>query len=270
MDKLAALTVFRRVVERGGFAAAARDLGLSNPAVSKQIAALETGLGARLLNRTTRRLALTEDGRAFYERTCRILDDLAEAELAVGDAARAPRGTLKVNAPMSFGLAQLAPRLPEFMALHPGVTVDLALDDRVVDPLEGGFDVALRIRTHLPDSSLVARRLAPVGRALVAAPAYLARRGAPADPDDLAGHDCLTYALAAQPGRWAFDGPDGRREVAVRGRLVANNALALRLAVLAGQGLTLTPRFVVADDIAAGRLVPLLPDWRAEGHALYA
>jgi DNA-binding transcriptional LysR family regulator len=270
MDRLDALRSFRRVVELGGFSAAARDLGLSNAAISKHVAQLEGRLGARLLQRTTRRLSVTEAGQAYYERTARLLDDLAEADDAVSLMQAAPRGTLRVNAPMSFGIQYLAPVLPDFLERCPEVSIDLAMSDRVVDLLEEGFDVALRIRSGLPDSRLIAQKLAPVRRLVCAAPAYLARRGRPQQPADLARHDCLIYSLTDAPEVWDFDGPQGMVAIAVRGRLKANNGQALREAALAGIGIIRLPSFSVAPELKTGRLVEILSDWRIPAHEFYA
>jgi DNA-binding transcriptional LysR family regulator len=270
MDRLDALRSFRRVVELGGFSSAARDLGLSNAAISKHVAQLEGRLGARLLQRTTRRISLTEAGRAYYERTARLLDDLAEADDAVGRMQAAPRGTLRVNAPMSFGVQYLAPVLPDFLARCPEVSIDLAMNDRVVDILEEGVDVALRIRSGLPDSRLIAQKLAPVRRLVCAAPAYLARRGRPQHPAELAHHDCLIYSLTDAPETWDFEGPEGPVAVPVRGRLRADNGQALRDAALAGIGIIRLPSFSVAPELKAGRLVEILAGWRVPAHEFYA
>lgn len=204
MDALTGMRVFRRVVERGSFSAAAADLDLSNGAVSKHIGQLEGHLGARLLNRTTRRLSLTEAGRTYYERCVRLLDDLDEAERAVRQLHAAPRGRLKISAPMSFGILHLAPALPEFGLRYPEVEVDVVLNDRFVDLIDEGYDVALRIITDLPDSTLVARRFTLVRRVVCAAPAYLERHGVPVTPDDLKRHHCLIYSLTGDD--WRFDG----------------------------------------------------------------
>jgi DNA-binding transcriptional LysR family regulator len=255
MDRLAAMEAFVRVAEARSFSEAARRLGQSKSVVSRQVAALEEELGARLLTRTTRSLALTEAGRTYFERAARILADVDEADASVSLLAGAPRGRLRVNAPMSFGFLHLAPQLPLFMERYPEVEVDMAMNDRMVDLVEEGFDVAVRITGRLPDSSLVARKLAPVRMAIVASPDYLARRGEPASPEELAGHDCLLYTS----DQWQLTGLDGKpRPVHVRGRLRANNGDALRAAALAGLGLALLPTFIVGRDLQDGTLVPVL------------
>ncbi len=263
---------FRRVIELGSFRAAARDLGRSNAAVSTQISDLEAELGVTLITRTTRRLALTEVGRAYYGRCARILDDLTEAEIAVASLQSAPRGLLRVNAPMSFGLLHLAPALPAYMQRCPDVRVDLVMNDRTVDLVEEGFDVAVRVRTNLRDSSLIARRLAPVRRVVCAAPDYLERSGCPERPEDLVHHRCLIYSLSASPTEWTFSPRDGGEPLTARvlPYFIANSSIALREAVLAGSGVALIPTFVVGPDIRAGRLRTVLPDFEIPLHTMYA
>lgn len=272
MDKLSALSTFRRVAERGSFSAAARDLGVSNASVSKQIAELERTLGVQLILRTTRRLSLTEAGRQYFAEIAAILDQLAEADRALVALQSSPRGLLRVNAPMSFGLRHLAPVLPDFMARFPEIRVDLALNDRLVDLVEEGFDVALRIRTTLPDSTLTVRRLAHVRRVLCAAPALLARYPALRAPEDLRSLPGLAYTLSASPGTWTLRHQDTgeERSILVDAVFRCNSSIAIREALLAGVGATVIPDFVIAADLAEGRLVELLPDWKAAGHDLHA
>ncbi|MEN3292264.1 MAG: hypothetical protein V7642_1517 [Burkholderiales bacterium] len=271
MDRLGALNAFCRVVEAGGFSAAAAELNISHTVMSKQVRQLEALLGAQLLNRTTRRLALTEAGQAYYERARRILEDLQEADLAVTQHHAAPKGTLRVNAPMAFGTLDVALWLPRFMARYPELKVDLVCNDRLVDLIEEGFDVALRLAHDLPDSSLMAKRLASSKMLLVASPAYLEQHGTPQIPQDLAKHNCLTYTVVPRPNEWLFNMRDGSVEtVAVRGSLQSNTSLALREAALAGVGITATTSFIVHDDVARGALVPLLSDFMARARELYA
>jgi len=262
MPRLDEMEIFAEVVEADGFSAAARRLGLSKSAVSKQVGRLEDRLGVRLLNRTTRRLSLTEAGTTFYEACRRVLDEAASAEQAVSDLAAAPRGLLRLNAPMSFGFLHLGPALPAFNARYPQVVVDAVMNDRFVDLVEEGYDVAIRIG-DLRDSSLVARRLAPCRSVLCASPDYLARRGHPRRPEDLAGHDCLLYANSANPREWTFHGQRGRQAVAVSGPLIANNGDVLCGAALAGMGITRLPTFIVGAQLRKGRLEVVLP-----GHPL--
>jgi len=269
MDRLAAMTVFRRVVELNGFAAAARDLRLSNAAVSKHVQKLEQSLNARLLDRTTRRVAPTEAGRAYYERCVRILDEIEEAEAAISRHAASPRGTLRVNAPMSFGIRHLSPVLPAFLARFPDIRIDLSLNDRFVDLVEEGFDVAVRIGV-LADSSLIARRIASGRTMLVASPDYLARRGRPRMPADLVGHDCLVYTYRSRERDWDFEGPGGPVSVRIDGSLRANNGDMLAQAAAAGIGIAAVPNFIVDDLLRGGRVVPLLREWRPPGFEINA
>jgi DNA-binding transcriptional LysR family regulator len=270
MDRLGLMRSFRRVAELGSFSAAARDLGLSNAVISKHVALLEGHLGARLINRTTRRQSLTEAGAAYYPRAVRVLEELGEAEDAVGRMQTAPRGTLKVNAPMSFGIQHLAPVLPLFLERYPEVSVELNMNDRFIDLLEEGFDLALRIRSGLPDSRLIAQKIARARRLLAASPGYLARRGPLERPADLAHHDCLIYSLTDSPELWDFDGPEGPVAVAVTGRMQANNGQALRDAALAGLGIVRLPVFTMGQALAEGWLRPVMPRYRVPAHELYA
>lgn len=269
---LDSMALFARVVEAGGFSAAARELGLSKGSVSKRVAGLEDRLGVRLLNRTTRRLSLSEAGEAFYAGCRRMVSEAEAAERAVTHLAAAPRGTLRVNAPMSFGQMHLAPALSAFLERYPEVAVDLTLDDREVNLVQDGFDVGVRIKT-LRDSSLVARRLAPSRALISAAPSYLAAHGAPARPEDLTRHACLLYSYQPEPGVWTLRRPDAERRVRVSGRLRANNGEALREAAVAGFGLALLPSFLIGEEVRAGRLTPVLRDWavgpQVAIHAIY-
>jgi len=257
MDHLAGIAVFSRVAERGSFTAAARDLGLSKSAVSKQVARLEERLGARLLHRTTRRLHLTEVGQAYFERARRIVTDAEEAELAVTRLHAEPRGTLKINAPMSFGIAHLAPAIPEYMALYPDVRIDLSMNDRQLDLIEDGFDLGIRIG-RLADSSLIARRLAPCRLAVAATRAYWDKHGRPDHPRDLADHACMVYDHLAAPGDWTFQEDGVDFSIRVDGPLKSNNGEALLAAVLAGQGVILQPTFLCGPATCGGQLEEVL------------
>ena len=262
MDQLDAMAVFARVVEAESFSGAARALGLSKSAVSKQISRLEDRLGLRLLNRTTRRLSLTEGGAAFYQGCQRVVAEAEAAEQAVTHLASAPRGRLRVNAPMSFGVRHVSPALPEFLARYPELAIDLALNDRVVDLVEEGFDVGVRIG-RLTDSSLVARRLAPNRAVLSAAPGYLEARGMPRRPEELEGHACLIYSYQAMGEGWRLAGPEGERHFKISGPLRVNNGAAILAAARGGLGVALLPGFICGEDLRAGRLVRVLPDWEA-------
>jgi DNA-binding transcriptional LysR family regulator len=259
---LEGLRAFVAVADHGGFAAAARELGVTTSAVSKKVARLEARLGARLLRRTTRRLSLTEAGEALLAHARRALAEAAAGAEAVAALGAAPRGELRLGAPMSFGILHVAPALAPFMAAYPGVRVDMVLDDRVQDLVAGGLDLAVRIGALGASGSVVARRLASAAGTLCASPDYVARRGMPRVPDDLAAHDTLVYAYGADADEWHMDGPDGPASVATRPRLRSNNSLALREAALAGAGVLRVPTFVVGEDLAAGRLVRVMPEWR--------
>lgn len=272
MDKLDAMNAFAKVVAAGSYAEAARRLGLTRSAVSKAVMELEQLLGARLLDRTTRRVTPTEAGLAYYERCVSILADVEETEIQISRLHDEPRGVLKINAPMSFGTLYLGAAVADFMARYPDLRIELTLNDRFIDPLEEGVDVTVRIGV-LADSSLIARRLAPARRALVASPAYLARAGEPRTPRDLAGHRCLVYGHMAAAHRWQL--VDGGKEdtVQIASNLCSNNGEVLRTSALAGNGIANLPTFLVGPDVAAGRLQAVLghnPPTELGIFALYA
>lgn len=251
------LALFVRAVAAGNLSAAGRELGLSPAVASKRIAALENRIGARLLHRTTRAVTTTEEGLAFHAHAQRILAEMEEALAAVRPDGE-PRGHLRLTVPASFGRMHISPLVPEFLLAHPGLTMDLHMSDSLVDIVEDGFDLAIRV-TAPKDSTLVARRLAPNRRIVCAAPSYLARRGTPRTPDDLARHDCL---VNNDLHVWDFEGPDGsRRSVRVSGPLKTNHAEVLRDAVVGGLGIARKSTWDLADHLAKGDLVPLLPEW---------
>ena len=263
-----AWAVFAVVADALSFARAAEELGLSKATVSKAVARLETRLGARLFHRTSRRLALTEAGRLAREDAAGLLAAGEAAEARALDANGAPRGRVRLAAPMSFGVAHLAPVLPEFLAAHREVSVDLHLSDALVDLVGGGFDLGLRIAA-LPDSSLRVRRLCGVRRSLVATPAYLERYGPPQHPEDLKGRACLGYAYLPTPDRWPFTNAAGETiSIVPEGPLRANNADALAPALRAGLGLAVQPDFTIWDDLRSGRLERVMPDWQPPPIAL--
>jgi DNA-binding transcriptional LysR family regulator len=270
MDRMASMAAFTKVVGVGSFSAAAREMQVSQAQVTKQVQELESWLGARLLNRTTRRLSLTEVGTAFYERAARILEAIEEAKDAASALQTMPRGRLRINAPVSFGLLHLAPAITEFLQRFPDVSVEMLVNDRVVDLLEGEFDVGVRIG-RLRDSSLIARRIVPIRLAVCAAPDYLARHGVPNTPDDLRNHNCLEYTYFETRGEWRLLNPKGDEIVVpVSGRYLANNADVLRTTAIAGGGVILMPTFIIGDDLRAGRLVRLLPDYPPPEQGLHA
>jgi DNA-binding transcriptional LysR family regulator len=260
MQDLSQLQIFALVGDTGSFTSAAQALGVSKAHVSKQVRALEDRLGARLLNRTTRKVALTDVGSVFHARCRRILDEVAEAESAVTDLQTTPRGTLRVSVPVSFGVAHIAPALAEFAAIHPDLHVDADFSDRRVDLLEDSFDLAIRIGT-LPDSSLVARRLGQTCSYVVGSEDYLRRRGVPATPQDLRAHDCLLYSYQLSGQAWRLSGPAGEVTVPVNGRLLTNNGDAMVEAARCGVGLCFVPDFLVAEEIAKGGLRRVLEEW---------
>lgn len=260
MDALSGMAVFVAVVEQRSFTGAADRLRLSKAAVSKQIARLESSLGARLLNRTTRQLSLTDVGQVFYQRARAIVSNAEDAVEAVNRLQGEARGLLRVNAPMSFGTLHVAPLMAEFARMHPGITLEVDFDDRYVDLVDEGYDAAIRIG-QLTDSRLVARRLVPARRLLLASPAYLEKHGMPRTIADLAEHSCLTYSLQRGGDAWPFQMPDGQiRHVPVSGRLRANNSPALRAAVRADLGITLLPIFAVHDDLVSGKVREIVLD----------
>jgi len=269
MDHLTGMAVFAKVVETGTFTGAARAMGLSKGAVSKQIARLEDRLGARLLNRTTRRSSLTEVGAAFYERCRRIVAEAEEAELAVTRLHAEPRGTLRVNLPMSFGMIHMADALPDFMAAYPEISLDVTLDDRVVNVVDEGYDVVIRI-TELPDSSLIARRIAPFRIATCASPAYWDAHGRPKHPDDLRNHACLLYSYLSNLNEWRYRGPDGPFAVRVDGPMRGNNGDLLRAAAVAGLGVVRSPTFIVGCHLVEGRLEQVLAEYEDDDRGIYA
>jgi DNA-binding transcriptional LysR family regulator len=260
MSRLEQLETLVAVVESGSISAASVRLGVAKSGVSRRLAELERRLGVQLVRRTTRRLDLTDAGRTFYARSQRILEELDDAEQALVSGERALTGTLRVAAPLSFGIDHLSPAVSDFLYAHPGLTVELELDDSRIDLIERGCDVAIRI-ADLADSTLAARRLTPVRLMLAASPDYLARHGTPRHPDDLNDHACLRYA---NPGysAWSWVGPDGARgSVAVSGPLSTNNGECLRDAAIAGHGITMEPNFIVHEAIRDGRLVRILSDY---------
>ncbi len=269
MDSLTDVAVFVQVVDSGSFTAAAERLSLSKSVVSKYVTRLENRLGARLLNRTTRRLSLTEVGRVFYERSQRGLLEIGEAEAEVSRLQGEPRGILRINAPMSFGVLHVAPAIPDFLSRYPELSVDINLDDRMVDVIEGGFDVSVRI-SDLPDSSLIARRVGPCRHAIVASPEYFERHGTPRTPDELRKHNVITYQYQESALQWYFRADGGKPiSVPVSGSIQMNNSLALRQALLNGAGITRTPTFVVGRDIQAGRLQAILTKYETLEVSIY-
>ena len=267
---LNAYAVYAKVVELGGFTAAADALGLSKSMVSRQISTLEDALGVRLLNRTTRRISLTEAGAVVFERAQRIVTEAQEAAEEATCVEGAVRGQLRINAPMSFGISQLGPVMPEFMARYPELTVDLVLNDRRINLIEEGFDVSLRI-SALTDSSLIARQLAPVERYIVGAPSYFEKHGVPKRPADLAGHDFMLYTLLSRPNILEMENAKGEKEqVELKGRFLCNNADAMVEMMLKGMGLVFSPDVLCHRHLKSGALVRVLEDWTVPALTLHA
>jgi DNA-binding transcriptional LysR family regulator len=262
MAKIEQMRAFTQVVTAGGFAAAARQMGLSRSVVNKLVIALENDLGVQLLQRSTRVVSPTETGLAFYDRCVEILASLEAAERSVMQLHTEPKGRLRINAPMTFGTMYLAPAIADFLLQYPELQVQLTLNDRFVDPIEEGFDVTLRIAAPQPMSSLFVQPLAPAERVLCAAPSYLERHGIPTHPHELSAHSCLHYGQLTVENRWTLTGADGEYTAIVRGVLCSNNGEVLRAAAIQGLGITLLPRFIVAAAIEQGLLQIVLPTYR--------
>lgn len=270
MDKLSDIAVFIQVINAGSFTAAADRLELSKSVVSKYVTRLEERLGVRLLNRTTRRLHLTEAGKLFYDRCQRGLDEIDAAELEVSELQQAPKGQLRLNTPMSFGILHIAPALKSFQERYPDITIDMNLDDRQVDLIEEGFDLAIRI-AELPDSSLVARRLGPCRHVLCASPDYLKVHGTPRSPDDLRSHRALTYGYHDSPREWKMISSKGQyMSIPMNSCIHMNNSIALKQAALQGAGVMLCPSFIAGPDIKAGKLKALLSRYQLLEISIYA
>ena len=268
MDRLVCVETFVKVVEGGHFVAAARALGVSPGQVTGRIKSLENRLGVRLLNRTTRRISLTEAGRALYPRYAQTLAELAEAEGSAQALESAPRGTLRLNTSTPM-LLLVAPVIREFSTRYPAAAVDLTMTDQAVDFLQEGFDLAIR-EASATNMSFISRRIATYRLVVCASPDYLARRGVPREPADLAQHDCLCRSGPVRVTEWEFDGPWGRTKIAVSGNLKGNSEYALRIAAVQGQGLLMTPSFLVADELESRRLVAVLGEFLTAEHAINA
>jgi len=269
MEDLERMAIFARVVETKSFSEAARRLKLSKSLVSKQVTQLEKSVGARLLNRTTRAMSLTEAGAVFYEHCARIVEELEAGKRAIGQLRSEPRGLLRISASVAFGTLHVAPALPDFLARYPEVRIDLEIMDRFVDLAEERFDVAVRIAQD-PGQNLAARRLAAVNRKICATPGYFKRHGVPKAPRDLERHNCLTYTYFNPRDPWRLKGPDGEISVAASGNLRLNDDEALSEAVLKGLGIAILPTFIIGKDLQAGRLKAVLSDYVAPERHIYA
>jgi DNA-binding transcriptional LysR family regulator len=263
MDKHSEMAVFVRVVETESFSQAARALKLTPSAVSKLIGRLEDRLGTRLLNRTTRRLSLTEEGRTYFQRCQPILAAIDEAERELTERHAEPRGLLKVNSSTAFGHMHVAPLLPPLLQRHPELRIQMTLTDSIVNLVEEEVDVAIRIQ-RMPDSTMIARKLATARRVVAAAPSYLEQYGTPKTPEDLKNHNCLTLSFETKLNQWEFKGADGPQHFRFSGNFETNNAVAMEQAAVAGMGLIRAADFVIAADVAAGKLVPVLTEFEID------
>ncbi len=269
MAGFGAIPVFVAVVENGGFSAAARKLGISKSAVSKRINQLEDHLGVRLLHRTTRKLSLTEAGERYLEHAAEALAAANQAEDAVTELQGEPQGQLRINAPMSFGRLHVAPLIPKFLKRYPRLQIDLVMDDRKVDLVAEGFDLSIR-GGILPDSTLIARKLAPIHQVLCASPEYIERHGLPGTPEELTGHNCVLFSLSSDANKWTLIDADGSQSVLVSGSYQVNNSEALLEALRAGVGIGRLPTFVAGPDLKTGRLVKLFESWGIPDFTMYA
>jgi len=269
MDKYQEMRVFTAVVDAGSFVAAADALGMSKAAVSRYVSDLEQRLGARLLHRTTRKLSLTAEGEVFLARSREILASIEDSEAEISTRSHTASGLLKVSVPVSFGIQHLAPLWSEFMQANPRVSLDVQLADRIMDLVDEGFDLAVRI-ARLPDSTLVSRKLASTRLVLCASPDYLRTRGTPDHPNDLADHDVIGYSLLAMSDQWQFTGPDGPITVKVRPHIWSNNGDTCVAACVRGAGIQLQPTFLIASELASGQLVEVLPQYRSIKLGIYA
>jgi DNA-binding transcriptional LysR family regulator len=271
MDRFTALQVFRQVAELRSFAEAGRRLNLSAAAISKNVAELEAHVGARLINRTTRRMALTEEGRIYLEHVTRALDAFAEADQVLRPTRQEPAGVLRVSAPMTVTLIYLSAAIPRFLSRYPALKLDLQLDDRRVDLIREGYDLAIRGSDRLEDTSLIAKKLAVMPHVLCAAPSYFATHGRPKTPSDLMSHDFVRFSLSGHANLWEFTTKDGRSQrVVVEARYSVTSSLAVREALREGFGISLIPAPYVADDLRTGRLEAVLEEWHAVETTLYA
>jgi DNA-binding transcriptional LysR family regulator len=270
MDRFESMRAFAKVVETGGFAAAAREMGLSRSVVHKSVTQLENALGAHLLRRSTRQVTPTETGHAFYDRCVRILGELDEAISAVTELQQRPGGHLRLNAPMSFGVLHLSSVVAEYMAMYPDVHVELVLNDRFVDPIEEGFDITLRIGMPTSSTSLIVREIAAAKRVLCASPGYLDEAGEPETPISLKQHRCLHYGYQASGSQWRLAGPDREQSYAIHCVMWSNNGEALRDAAVHHQGIALLPTFIVGKALQSGELRTILTDYAPPDIALCA
>ncbi|WP_297109737.1 LysR family transcriptional regulator [uncultured Devosia sp.] len=270
MDKLSVMNAFRRIVERGSFVGAANDLGVSAGLLSKEIKLLEKSLGCTLVTRTTRSMSLTEAGHAYYDQAVTILSAVTALENDIRANASSLSGQLKINAPHSFGQLVIAPMLPGFLQDHPDLEVTLSLDDHILDMIEGGFDISIRIRPSLPDSSLIIRRLGQLRQAIFASPTYLERFGTPERPEEIAGHDVIGFTLAGHQSEWLLLGPGEPKKLTLRPRIKVGSSVVLRDLLIAGCGIGTLPDFISREPERDGRLVRVLPEYELPSPEIFA
>ena len=270
MDKLSVMQAFRRIVERGSFARAAEDLRVSPALLSREVKLLEDSLGTTLLSRTTRSMSLTDAGRLYYDEAADILNAVTQIEARIREGVGAVRGHLKVNASSSFGQTVIAPMLPGFLNSYPDLRLSLSMDDRVLDMVEGGFDVSIRIRPAMPDSALVARKIGTMRQRIFAAPAYLENAGVPQTPEDIAQHRVIGFLLADHLTSWTLHGPSGMTTIDLDPPVRVGNSLVLRDLLIAGHGIGTLPDFVSKAPEARGALVRILPDWELPAPEIFA
>lgn len=265
MDRLQSMRAFVRVVEHGSFARAARALDISDTVVTRLVADLEKHLGTRLLNRTTRKLSLTETGEIYLERVRQILQDVEDADAVASSMAGTPSGTLRISSSTAFGRAQLSPLLPHFAAAYPQIVLDVSFIDRSVDLVAEQFDVAILLGSLQQfDSSMIARQLGVSQTLLAASAGYIKKRGMPERPEDLAGHQCLTYPFPSVRHQWTLQGPNGSLDIPISGSMVTNSADLMREFALADMGIFILPSFAAKDDLSSGRLIRVLPDYHLD------
>ncbi|MFB2642946.1 LysR substrate-binding domain-containing protein [Shewanella bicestrii] len=269
MDHFSALPIFVSVVECGSFSAAGQKLGLSKSAISKRITQLEQHLGIQLLQRTTRSLSLTDAGARYFEYIRPAVQLTQEGLDAISELQQTPKGNLRISVPMVFGRLYIAPLIAEFLKRYPDIQLQMQMDDKTTDLISGGFDLAIRIG-ELPDSSLIARKIAPCLSVICASPAYLAQHGLPMVPSELTQHNCLFYSYFQDGVEWSFLSPDGMQRIQPKGNYQVNNSDAIHLACLDGLGIANLPRFIVESDLQAGRLQTILTDFPLPEHGIYA
>ncbi|MBY6059546.1 LysR family transcriptional regulator [Leisingera daeponensis] len=270
MDKLSVMNAFCRIVDRGSFSRAAEDVGVSPALLSREVKLLEESLGASLLTRTTRTMSLTDNGQLFYDEALRILRAVGQIEDRIREGAGEVSGHLKINAPTSFGQMVIAPILPEFLERYPCLRLSLSLDDRLVDMIEGGFDVSIRIRPTLPDSALIARKIGTMRQRIFASPDYVAKNGVPEAPDELLHHSVIGFLLADHLTSWALQGPSAVIDVPLDPPVRVGNSLVLRDLLIAGRGIGTLPDFISDAEEAKGNLVRVLPDYELPAPEIFA